>query len=93
MPRQEILEKAVLTYGDEAQCIMCMEECAELIQAISKAYRTFGTEKHQKAVDAVREEIADVQIMLDQMRIIYGDTAEQEAFKLQRLVGRLEARP
>ena len=38
----------------------------------------------------VLEEIADVQIMLDQMRLIYGDTTEQEAFKLERLRKRLE---
>ena len=42
------------------------------------------------AVSGVREEIADVQIMLDQMKILYGDVENFERDKLKRLLERLE---
>ena len=44
----------------------------------------------QKRRENIKEEIADVQIMLDQMRIVFGDTSEQEEFKVNRLRERLE---
>jgi hypothetical protein len=80
---------------------MLLEEMAELQKAILKLRRLGkhifedwavknASEKIDLAVKYVLEEIADVQIMLDQMRLIYGDTAEQEAFKLDRLRKRLE---
>lgn len=45
-----------------------------------------------KAVlENVVEEMADVQIMLDQLRIIFGrSTAEAEEYKLERLKKRLD---
>lgn len=43
-------------------------------------------------MDMAVEEMADVQIMLDQLRIIFGrSTAEAEEYKLERLKKRLDA--
>lgn len=39
----------------------------------------------QGGLEDVREEMADVQIMLDQMKIIHGDIREVEEAKLARL--------
>jgi hypothetical protein len=89
MTRKEILRKAIDTYGDQAQIDVCIEECSELIKALIKYRRSYGAEKYA-ARDNVVEEISDVQIMLDQMRMIYGGTADQEAYKLERLEKRLE---
>ena len=44
------------------------------------------------ALENAVEEMADVQIMLDQLRIIFGrSTAEAEEYKLERLKKRLDA--
>lgn len=62
-------------YGPTAQGRQCIEECAELIQAISKwdrAQSSGDTEKVNKTVSRIAEEIADVRIMLDQLTFLYG---------------------
>lgn len=55
-------------YGKEAQARQAMEECAELIQAINKRLRY---PDNDKALDGLYEEIADVEIMIDQLRIMF----------------------
>ena len=91
MNRTEILQKAVDTYGRRMQEDICIEEMSELTKALIKCCRVKQEhEESETAEENVLEEIADVQIMLDQMRIIYGDTSEQEEFKVNRLKERLE---
>ena len=55
-------------YGKNDQTRIAMEELGELIQAINKAYRADG---YGQAKINLVEEIADVMIMLEQMKIIY----------------------
>lgn len=55
----EILEH----YGFENQREILVEECAELIQAVSKAKRS-----GEKITDNFIEELADVSIMIEQMK-------------------------
>ena len=68
-------------YGYEAQSRQCMEECAELIQAINKLWRaeTFdlGDLEVEGRATAVVGEMADVQIMLWQMQHALGVYEEQ----------------
>ena len=67
----QILKKAIETYGEEPQIRQCMEECAELIQAINKHKRAQGSLKEERyniAFDNLLEEIADVEIMLEQIK-------------------------
>lgn len=62
-------------YGRATQSRQCIEECAELIQAINKwdrAQSSGDPEKVKKAVGSIVEEIADVRIMLDQLTFLYG---------------------
>jgi NTP pyrophosphatase (non-canonical NTP hydrolase) len=40
MKRKQIYNKALQKWGFNAQSIMLTEECAELIQAVSKLHRT-----------------------------------------------------
>ena len=89
---RKILQKAIDTYGTEAQMMQCIEEMAELIQAINKYFRANTDEEMAKAYVSVIEEISDVQIMLEQMRILFGDKAvdEQITAKLGRLEKRLK---
>lgn len=89
MERKEILERAIGTYGYHAQVNMCLEEMAELAKALLKMRRTGGDV--QEKLDNIREEIADVQIMIDQMKLIYGEepVGKSERLKLSRLEERL----
>lgn len=81
--RQVILLKAIRTFGKESQCRMMIEEMSELTKALCKLPR-------DGPVENVLEEMADVQIMLDQMKLLFGDTAEMEAMKLGRLAQRIQ---
>ena len=56
-------------YGKEPQLGMAQEECAELIQAISKVRRKGET---KDAIDHLAEEIADVRIMCAQLEELFG---------------------
>jgi NTP pyrophosphatase (non-canonical NTP hydrolase) len=62
-----ILKSAIDTFGKENQCLVAMEELSELTTALSHFLR--------KRPHNIAEEIADVQIMLDQLKIIFEDQA------------------
>ena len=77
--RRKKLRDIASYYGSTTQCRQCIEECAELIQAISKwdrAQSSGDTEKVNKTVSRIAEEIADVRIMLDQLTFLYGCNEE-----------------
>ena len=57
----EVLSWAIKVFGDKAQEEVAMEELAELITAISH--------KHRGREHNIAEEIADVEIMLEQLKI------------------------
>lgn len=77
MTDQEIFETAIKVYGDFNQENMAIEECAELIQAINKKHRGL---KHN-----IPEEIADVEIMLEQLKIANGCHEEVEAIRKEKM--------
>lgn len=76
MNRSFIYKKAVSIWGAPAQLDMVVEECAELIQAINK----FKREKKDSR-DNLLEEIADVEIMIGQLRFILESDKEIEQIK------------
>ncbi len=90
-----ILEKAIDKYGKDNQLNMVQEECAELIQAISKYKRAIAS----KNVNATRssrenivEELADVMIMQEQLKIMLNITEfELMEYRIKKLT-RLEER-
>lgn len=67
----DVLYDAIDTYGQDAQTDVCIEECSELIKALLK-FRRLPMENGQKFLKNIQEEIADVQIMLWQMDLMYG---------------------
>ncbi len=80
----EVLKNAIAHYGETEQENLCIEECAELIQAINK--------KHRGKPHNIPEEIADVEIMLEQLKIINccrDDVNTIKTEKLMRLSERL----
>ena len=64
----QILKKAIETYGEEPQIRQCMEECAELISAL-----TDYAESEEMNTDNLIEEMADVLIMCKQVELIVKD--------------------
>lgn len=88
--RNTVLVDAVRTWGAEAQQQMMVEEMSELTKALCKLYRAKTEADAEKAIGDIREEMADVQIMLDQMKILFGGIEDQETGKLERLRRRLE---
>lgn len=86
-----IMERAIALYGVDAQVNVAIEEMAELTKALLKLRRAECKTAHDVAVAAIREEMADVSIMLSQLELIYGDVADIEETKLIRLQKRLDA--
>ena len=63
-----------------------IEEMAELTKALCKVKRVSCAAEAKAVLENVVEEMADVQIMLDQLRIIFHrSTEEAEEAKLERL--------
>lgn len=89
----KILEGAIKTWGEEAQSVVAIEELSELTKALTKYLRYYVAEQedHGRIVADIREEMADVGIMLNQMELIFGDPTEEEILKLLRLEQRIEA--
>lgn len=89
--RSTLLQRAVNTWGRFAQVDMMIEEMSELTKALLKERRVppLPTSGLENAIANIREEMADVQIVLDQMKLIYGDPESIEAAKLERLAERL----
>lgn len=81
-----ILENALKTYGKWAQIWMCIEECAELTNALAKLVRNRVTDTE------IITELADVSIMVDQLSMMFGDEKvhEERQRKIQRLNERLK---
>lgn len=90
----EVEEKAQLSlynrvlssYGIDAQKWMLVEECGELLNAIAKLKR-----KRSKKEEIITE-LADVQIMVEQMAFLFGwdEFKAEKKRKLERLKSRLE---
>lgn len=89
----KILEDAINTWGAKAQIVKAMEEMAELIQALSRRLLCMylNAPGGNAALENVREEMADVSIMLSQLELIFGDTTEEEIRKILRLEARIAA--
>ena len=62
---ESVIARSVDHYGEEIKATVCMEECAELIQAISKAKR--GKINRDNMI----EEIADVLICIEMLKQMY----------------------
>ena len=78
--------EAVRAYGKQSQLVMAMEEMSELTKELSKNLRGADNAK------ALAEEIADVEIMLEQLKLMFNirdEVTQQRTVKLQRLDNRI----
>lgn len=64
--RQAVYRRAIDTYGEDAQLWMVIEEMSELAKEICKFQRG------KRCPADIADEIADVQIMLEQATMIFG---------------------
>lgn len=83
---KDVLDKAIKKYGVEKQLLVCMEEPAELIQAISKVERY--PEDSTRMQDLI-EEMADVTICLEYLKLIYNIRQEELDEWINRKVKRI----
>ena len=84
MEEQEIYERALDKWGIRAQTMMVFEEMAELQKEICKNWRGANN------ADQIAEEIADVEIMLAQLKMIYGIADDARRYKEQKLNRRVD---
>lgn len=87
MSEQEIYREAIEKYGANHQMMMAIEEMSELTKELCKNMRGRNNREN------IAEEIADVSIMIEQMKILF-DCETSVCFyqdeKLQRLQKRIE---
>lgn len=81
-----VCQRAVEAYGKEHQLIICMEEMAELTKELTKNLRG------RRNLQDISEEVADVEIMLEQVKVIFDlkeEVSEAKEAKLLRLQKRI----
>lgn len=81
-----VLELAIKTYGEDLQKQVAIEEMAELTKEICKDFRGKGDREH------IIEEMADVAIMFEQLRIMYNISESELATVTSNKLIRLEER-
>lgn len=84
-PEQEemaLYEQAVALFGEDHQIVIAIEEMSELTKALAKYLRYGG---NPDILASIQEERADVEIMLNQLHVIFGDCSQQECEKLEHL--------
>lgn len=104
----KILQEAIDHYGEESQLDMVIEEMSELTKAICKYKRLKKSvasdsgsvnkrvvewERYYVTIDDIKEEIADVLVMLEQMMMIFNCKERVSAIaseKIRRLKGRID---
>jgi NTP pyrophosphatase (non-canonical NTP hydrolase) len=91
MKDEEILQEAINRNGEDAQIDMMIEEMSELTQALLKLRRNKLGLKTRYIIQ-VCEEMADVEIMTQQMRMIFNTAwiAKYKYEKINRLKERLK---
>ena len=80
------LEKAIETYGKDMQLNVAIEEFSELIKEICKHKRG------EDNLDHIIEEMADCQIMLSQLGVIFGINIKDIHLIILKKLDRLEGR-
>ncbi len=84
MNKKKLFELCLKTWGEEAQCMMAIEEAGELIQALVHHYRS------RIPLFKLRAEIADMTLMCEQLALIFGEREVKDIINLKLL--RLERR-
>ena len=83
----KLISKSINYYGKDVQTTVCMEECAELIQSISKLkrYGVYDTSN-------LAEEMADVLICIEILKQVYSVTNAELQEWIDKKQGRIDER-
>src|SRR5690349_1352975 len=88
---ERLYQRALNLWGTDAQMRMLVEECAELTVAVCHGLRG---RTNERSIDELCAEIADVQIMCEQVALMIHDgkvrVEAARQVKLDRLRGRVE---
>lgn len=91
---RRILRGNLRVRGSAVELIKLMEECGELVRAVARLIGGDGIT--DEAVDQLAEEMADVEILMEQARMIFPTLRAREdgwaEIKLMRLRAQLEDR-
>ncbi len=79
MNETEIYNAALAKWGVNLQIIVAIEELAELSQALAKYMRHGLTPEDVGSLSPIEDEIADVQIMLDQLKLAFPYAFHEQA--------------
>jgi NTP pyrophosphatase (non-canonical NTP hydrolase) len=86
----EIYKKTIEKWGKTAQLEMAQEEATELALAVRKFIR----KPNDKTFDDLSNEMADIEIMIEQIKFMYPEISEKiqihKEFKLERLSKRVD---
>lgn len=87
-----LFKKSEIIYGSTLQKVTCIEEMAELTKVLTKTIRNGSVTSTD--IENLIEEIADVNLMLEQIRFLFNIKKEEIdkciEEKLQRLKNRIE---
>lgn len=77
---QTIMQQAYEHYGKQTQIIVCIEELSELTKELTKHLRDSET-----SLNGITEEVADVSIVLDEIKMIFGIHSGVESIRAEKL--------
>lgn len=84
-----LYERVIFRHGSVKQVTKAVEELGELAVELSRWLLNDG-QHDEHLLSHIKEELADVCIMTDQLQLIFGDVSDWEMHKLERLERKLE---
>ena len=86
---KDMLEVVMSNYPFEHQREVFVEECAEAVRAVQKCKRANSPEDMREAFENLCEEVADVSVMVEQMKLFIG-VKKVEGIMKDKLLRQLE---
>lgn len=92
MTSKEIMQLAIDSYGRVNQVIKTVEELSELSQALCKILTSKFTDDNSEIFENIYEEMADVEIILEQCKMIFYKSEDKTNDYKNKKIKRLERR-
>ena len=77
----ELYKLAIVEWGESAQIGVFIEEIGEVLQAISK----YNRNPTMNRLENIIEELVDLEIMLEQMKVVFDVGEKFETMKITKL--------
>lgn len=92
MTAKETMQLAIDSYGRVNQVIKTVEELSELSQTLCKILTSKFTDDRSEIFENIFEEMADVEIMLEQCKMIFYKSEDKINDYKKKKIERLERR-